>query len=131
MSGLHLSLCDRSVAISLEGCGSTIELYPQINGLAPLRRLAFTARLQRPSTNPAILERNREHVPPHGRARKGFSSVRAAKEYRRWLNTVRALLAGKNGVVPSAGLDAPNQERKRAKSKRDPTPRRTQGGADA
>lgn len=37
---------------SLEGCGSTIELYPQIKSLAPARRVAFTARLQRQSTGP-------------------------------------------------------------------------------
>ena len=48
--------CGRpGTTISLEGCGSTIELYPHIKGLALALTPAFTGRLQRAQPRPRIL----------------------------------------------------------------------------
>ena len=45
MGRLQPSACSQTIAASLEGCGSTIELYPQIKRLARPRSLSFTGRL--------------------------------------------------------------------------------------
>lgn len=44
-------------AISLEGCGSTIELYPHFKRLAAALTPAFTARLQRAQPRPHSIPR--------------------------------------------------------------------------
>jgi hypothetical protein len=47
MPRLHSSICNHAVRISLEGCGSTIELYPHFKNLALVLTPAFTGRLHK------------------------------------------------------------------------------------
>lgn len=55
MCGLQLSSCIVGVPVSLEGYCSTIELYPQIKGLALPERTPFTGGLRAAQSRPLIL----------------------------------------------------------------------------